>query len=187
MSRHEDLSAPRQNRRFGVHYDREAFGEFSELIARALGTARFLIFQSIVCIVWLGWNITMPDGWRFDPNPFGVLTLALSLQAAYAAPLILLAQNRQEDRDRQQLELDRAVAARTQSETEYLARELADEFTGRHHHHIMCDVCGEVRDIDIPETLEHQLDSTLAALARQSGYLITHHRVDLVGRCRKCQ
>lgn len=125
MSRREDLSAPRQNRRFGVHYDREAFGEFSELIARALGTARYLIFQSIVCFFWLGWNIVLPDGWRFDPNPFGVLTLALSLQAAYAAPLILLAQNRQEDRDSQQLELDRAVAARTQSETEYLARELA--------------------------------------------------------------
>jgi uncharacterized membrane protein len=125
MSRREDLTTPRQRRRFGVHYDREAFGEFSELIARALGTARYLIFQTFVCIVWLAWNITMPEGWRFDPNPFGVLTLALSLQAAYAAPLILLAQNRQEDRDRQQSEEDRAMAARTQAETEYLTRELA--------------------------------------------------------------
>jgi uncharacterized membrane protein len=108
-----------------VHYDREAFGAFSELIARALGTARYLIFQSFVCLFWLAWNIGMPDEWRFDPNPFGVLTLALSLQAAYAAPLILLAQNRQEDRDRQQSEEDRAMAARTQAETEYLTRELA--------------------------------------------------------------
>jgi uncharacterized membrane protein len=125
MSRREDLSTPRQRRRVGVHYDREAFGAFSELIARALGTARYLIFQSFVCLFWLAWNIGMPDEWRFDPNPFGVLTLALSLQAAYAAPLILLAQNRQEDRDRQQSEEDRAMAARTQAETEYLTRELA--------------------------------------------------------------
>jgi len=125
MSRREDLSTPRQRRRFGVHYDREAFGAFSELIARALGTARYLIFQSFVCLFWLAWNIGMPKEWRFDPNPFGVLTLALSLQAAYAAPLILLAQNRQEDRDRQQSEEDRAMAARTQAETEYLTRELA--------------------------------------------------------------
>jgi uncharacterized membrane protein len=125
MSRREDLSTPRQRRRFGVHYDREAFGAFSELIARALGTARYLIFQSFVCLFWLAWNIGMPEEWRFDPNPFGVLTLALSLQAADAAPLILLAQNRQEDRDRQQSEEDRAMAARTQAETEYLTRELA--------------------------------------------------------------
>lgn len=125
MSRREDLSTPRQRRRFGVHYDREAFGAFSELIARALGTARYLIFQSFVCLFWLAWNIGMPEEWRFDPNPFGVLTLALSLQAAYAAPLILLAQNRQEDRDRQQSEEDRAMASRTQAETEYLTRELA--------------------------------------------------------------
>ncbi len=125
MSRREDLSTPRQRRRFGVHYDREAFGAFSELIARALGTARYLIFQSFVCLFWLAWNTGMPEEWRFDPNPFGVLTLALSLQAAYAAPLILLAQNRQEDRDRQQSEEDRAIAARTQAETEYLTRELA--------------------------------------------------------------
>lgn len=79
------------------------------------------------------------------------------------------------------------VVARVQGTDEWARFELHDEFTGRHHHHIMCDSCGEVRDIDIPETLEHQLDLTLSALARQSGYLITHHRVDLVGRCRKCQ
>lgn len=79
------------------------------------------------------------------------------------------------------------VVARVQGTDEWARFELHDEFTGRHHHHIMCDVCGEVRDIDIPEPLEHQLDFTLSALARQSGYVITHHRVDLVGRCRKCQ
>ena len=125
MKRREDLTTPRRRRRLGVHYDPDAFGQFSESIARTLGTARFLIFQSIICFLWLGWNITVPEEWKFDPNPFGVLTLALSLQAAYAAPLILLAQNRQEDRDRQQSDVDRSVAARTQADTEFLARELA--------------------------------------------------------------
>jgi len=125
MRRREDLTMPRRRRRVGVHYDPDAFGQFSESIARTLGTARFLLFQSFVCVFWLTWNLTLPDEWKFDPNPFGVLTLALSLQAAYAAPLILLAQNRQEDRDRQQSELDRSVASRTQADTEFLARELA--------------------------------------------------------------
>ena len=119
------LVEDRRRRRLGIHYDPDAFGQFSESIARTLGTARFLLFQSFVCVGWLAWNIALPDEWRFDPNPFGVLTLALSLQAAYAAPLILLAQNRQEDRDRQQSEVDRSVAARTQADTEFLARELA--------------------------------------------------------------
>lgn len=124
MKRREDLSTPRQRRRVGVHYDPEAFGRFSEGIARWLGTARYLVLQTVVVIVWIIINVAVPS-WRFDKYPFILLTLALSLQAAYAAPLILLAQNRQEDRDREQLELDRAVAARTQAETEYLARELA--------------------------------------------------------------
>jgi len=125
VKRREDLSLPRQRRRLGVHYGPDAFGQFSESIARTLGTARFLLFQSFVCIAWLSWNIATPYGWHFDPNPFGVLTLTLSLQAAYAAPLILLAQNRQEDRDHQQSEVDRSVASRTQDDTEFLAREIA--------------------------------------------------------------
>lgn len=125
MRRREDLTMPRRRRRLGIHYDPDAFGQFSESIARTLGTARFLLFQSFVCLFWLTWNIALPEEWKFDPNPFGVLTLALSLQAAYAAPLILLAQNRQEDRDRQQSEVDRSVASRTQADTEFLARELA--------------------------------------------------------------
>ena len=125
MKRREDISLPRQRRRVGVHYEPDAFGQFSESIARTLGTARFLLFQSFLCVAWLAWNIVTPESWHFDHNPFGVLTLALSLQAAYAAPLILLAQNRQEDRDRQQAEVDRSVASRTQADTEFLARELA--------------------------------------------------------------
>ncbi len=126
MKRRLDLARPRRRRRqLGIHYDPDAFGEFSEAIARFLGTARFLIFQSVVIVLWLGWNLLAPMDWRFDPNPYGVLTLAVSLQAAYAAPLILLAQNRQEDREREQSSDDRKIVARTQADTEFLARELA--------------------------------------------------------------
>jgi uncharacterized membrane protein len=107
-----------------VHYDPEAFGRFSEGIARYIGTARFLVFQTAVVITWVFVNAAIGD-WRFDPYPFILLTLALSLQAAYAAPLILLAQNRQADRDREESERDRALSARTQADAEFLARELA--------------------------------------------------------------
>ena len=121
MKRREDLTTPRQRRRLGVHYDPEAFGQFSETIARTLGTARFLVFQTVFIGLWIIINRIR----EFDGKQLQLLTLLLSLQAAYAAPLILLAQNRQEQRDRLQSELDRRVAERTQVDTEFLARELA--------------------------------------------------------------
>jgi uncharacterized membrane protein len=125
MRRREDLSRPRRGRlSFGVHYDPEAFGDFSEAIARLLGTARFLVFQTAVVFAWIFINAAFHH-LRFDKYPFILLTLALSLQAAYAAPLILLAQNRQADRDRSESERDREVTTRTQADTEFLARELA--------------------------------------------------------------
>ena len=126
--RGEDLSRPRKDRRgLGIHYDTDAFGRFSEAIARFLGTARYLVFQTVVIALWIVLNIFAPDSLRFDPYGRGLvlLTLVLSLQASYAAPLILLAQNRQERRDRSQSSTDRRVAERTQSDTEFLARELA--------------------------------------------------------------
>ena len=127
MKRREDLTTPRQRRRIGVHYDPDAFGQFSESIARYLGTARFLVWQSGVIAVWVSWNLVTPDGWQFDPWGRGLvlLTLVLSLQASYAAPLILLAQNRQEQRDRMTTDNDRKTAERTQADTEFLAREIA--------------------------------------------------------------
>ena len=127
MRRREDLTRPRRRRRLGVHYDPDAFGQFSEGIARYLGTARYLVWQSAVIIVWIALNTLLPHRWQFDPWDRGLvlLTLVLSLQASYAAPLILLAQNRQEARDNQQVEDDRVLAARTQADTEFLARELA--------------------------------------------------------------
>ena len=123
MKRRNDLSTPRQRRRVGIHYDPDAFGSFSESIARFLGTGRYLVIQSFVVVTWVIVNIYEP--FQFDGYPYIFLTLILSLQASYAAPLILLAQNRQEDRDNEQLERDRSMAARTQADTEYLARELA--------------------------------------------------------------
>ncbi|MDO8363908.1 MAG: DUF1003 domain-containing protein [Actinomycetota bacterium] len=127
MKRREDLTTPRQRRRLGVHYDPDAFGQFSESIARYLGTARFLVWQSFVIGLWVTWNYALPERWQFDPNQRGLvlLTLVLSLQASYAAPLILLAQNRQETRDRMTTDNDRKTAERTQADTEFLAREIA--------------------------------------------------------------
>jgi uncharacterized membrane protein len=108
-----------------LYYDPEAFGVFSERIARFLGTARFLVYMTGFVLVWFVWNVLAPVTWRFDPYPFIFLTLILSLQASYAAPLILLAQNRQDDRDRVQYEGDRARDERNVSDTEYLTREVA--------------------------------------------------------------
>jgi uncharacterized membrane protein len=105
---------------------RDRFGRFSEAFARGMGTSGFLIGMTIFVVVWLAWNTFMPVEWQFDPRSsnFTLLTLILSLQASYAAPLILLAQNRQDDRDRVQIEQDRQRAERNLADTEYLAREV---------------------------------------------------------------
>ncbi|MFC4122391.1 DUF1003 domain-containing protein [Nonomuraea zeae] len=122
----ERLDQPRALRRsLRPHYDPEAFGRLSERIARFLGTARFIVYMTVFVAVWVIWNIAAPASLKFDPYPFIFLTLMLSLQASYAAPLILLAQNRQDDRDRVQYEQDREVAERNQAEIEYLTREIA--------------------------------------------------------------
>lgn len=127
VKRREDLTAPRASRRIGMSYDPDAFGQFSEGIARFLGTARYLVWQSAVIVLWISWNVVVPEQLQYDPWDRGLvlLTLLLSLQASYAAPLILLSQSRQEVRDRTQTENDRQMSERTQADTEYLARELA--------------------------------------------------------------
>jgi uncharacterized membrane protein len=155
VKRREDLTAPRQSRRIGVQYDADAFGRFSESIARFIGTGRFLVFQTAVIFVWIIYNLIAPRVIRFDPWGRGLvlLTLALSVQAAYAAPLILLAQNRQERRDRAQSELDREVAERTQADTEFLARELAG-------------VRLMLADVATGEELREQLEGLVAAIDR---------------------
>jgi uncharacterized membrane protein len=120
------LDQPRALRRtLRPHYDPEAFGRLSEQIARFLGTARFIVYMTVFVSVWVIWNVAAPARLTFDPYPFIFLTLMLSLQASYAAPLILLAQNRQDDRDRVQYEQDRETSERNQAEIEYLTREIA--------------------------------------------------------------
>jgi uncharacterized membrane protein len=119
-----DLSVPKGAPVRGSLYDADAFGRFSEGLARLLGTGKYLVAQTIFVIVWIALNgLVFVHHW--DPYPFILLNLAFSTQAAYAAPLILLAQNRQDERDRANIDRDRQVAARTQADTEYLARELA--------------------------------------------------------------
>ncbi|GAA3628210.1 hypothetical protein GCM10022200_08390 [Microbacterium awajiense] len=105
---------------------RDRFGRATEWIARAMGTPWFLVGLTMFCVAWLAWNTLAAEDLRFDSaaNGFTALTLMLSLQASYAAPLILLAQNRQDDRDRVQIEQDRQRAERNLADTEYLAREI---------------------------------------------------------------
>ena len=125
LSARQRLDTPRTSRRrFTPNVDVEAVGRFSESIARFLGTGRYLAIQTIFVIVWIALNLFAVK-LRWDPYPFILLNLAFSTQAAYAAPLILLAQNRQENRDRVSLEEDRRRAEQTKADTEYLARELA--------------------------------------------------------------
>jgi len=120
-TRNTGLDTPRESRRsLRPNYDPEVFGRLSERFARFLGTARFLVYMTAFVFSWVLWNSLAPSDLRFDDFP-----LILSLQASYAAPLILLAQNRQADRDRISLNEDRAQNARSIADTEYLTRELA--------------------------------------------------------------
>ena len=125
----ERLNTPGRRRRSTIptiKVDRDAFGKFAEAFARFMGTARFLFGMTVVVVVWILWNVPVgPPRPRFDPYPFIFLTLVLSLQASYAAPLILLAQNRQEARDRVISERDREQAAQSRADMDFLAREIA--------------------------------------------------------------
>ena len=126
MARNHGLDTPRESRRtLRGNYDSEAFGRLSERFARFLGTARFLVYMTVFVFTWVLWNIFAPVDLRWDDYPFIFLTLILSLQASYAAPLILLAQNRQADRDRIALNEDLGRGDRNMADTEYLTRELA--------------------------------------------------------------
>jgi uncharacterized membrane protein len=124
--RAERLDQPRAPRGLRLpRVDQETFGRVSEGIARRMGTANFLVYMTLVLAAWFLWNTLAPANLRFDPYTFTFLTLVLSLQASYAAPLILLAQNRQADRDRVALEEDRRRATMQKADTEYLTREIA--------------------------------------------------------------
>ena len=123
-SARQRLDTPRVSRSFAPRFDVEAVGRVSEQFARFLGTGRYLAIQTVFVIIWVILNVGVFT-FQWDPYPFILLNLAFSTQAAYAAPLILLAQNRQENRDRVSLDEDRRRAQQTKADTEYLARELA--------------------------------------------------------------
>lgn len=133
-SNHGDFASPqsagrRMPRAFvgtGNQNSNEVFGRWTEAVARGMGTPWFLLVLTVFCLAWLVWNTVAPSEWRFDSAALGftALTLILSLQASYAAPMILLAQNRQDDRDRVQIEQDRMRAERNLADTEFLAREV---------------------------------------------------------------
>jgi uncharacterized membrane protein len=127
-SRRPRLDTPRETRRSFVRrpaLDADAFGVFAESFARYMGTAKFLLWMSFFVAAWIAWNVLAPADLRFDEFPFIFLTLMLSLQASYAAPLILLAQNRQEQRDKVVAAQDRQANARAHADMEFLAREVA--------------------------------------------------------------
>ncbi len=130
MARKDNLSKPRGAAAAGSGYDSDAFARVAESVARFLGTGRYLAIQTIIVVLWIAINafLALDEGRKhaFDPYPFILLNLVFSTQAAYAAPLILLAQNRQTDRDKEEVERDRDTNARALAETEYLARELAE-------------------------------------------------------------
>jgi uncharacterized membrane protein len=123
MARRDDLSTPKGTPG-GPVYDPDTFGRMAERLARFLGTGRYLVAQTLIVIVWIALNVIgLVHHW--DKYPFILLNLGFSTQAAYAAPLILLAQNRQADRERDEVERDREMNARSLAETEFLAREIA--------------------------------------------------------------
>ncbi|MFM7874055.1 MAG: DUF1003 domain-containing protein [Actinomycetota bacterium] len=126
MKEKSRLSIPRESKRsLKPNYDPETLGRLSERFARFIGTARFLVYMTVFVLAWVIWNFLGPSEYRFDEYPFIFLTLLLSLQASYAAPLILLAQNRQADRDRVTSQDDRNRDERNLAVTEYMVRELA--------------------------------------------------------------
>jgi uncharacterized membrane protein len=145
-------------------YDPELFGRLSEKVARFIGSARFIGWMTAFVIAWVLWNTLAPDDLQFDPFPFIFLTLILSLQASYAAPLILLAQNRQADRDRVQYQEDRNLTERLVADTEYLTREIAAVRIATGDLATRDFLRGEVRD------LVDELSVLLAGEAERAGH-----------------
>src|ERR1700734_1302719 len=147
MARNDDLSKPRGTPG-GPQYDPDTFGRFAEGIARYLGTGRYLAIQTLVVVIWIAVNIAAV-ALRFDPYPFILLNLMFSTQAAYAAPLILLAQSRQADRDRAETERDREMNARALADADYLAREIAALRIAIEHKADRNDIADAVRELTL--------------------------------------
>jgi len=151
------LDQPRDTRRRLTRADTDRFGRFAEAFARFMGTARFLMWMTVFILAWIAWNGPWgPERPRWDAYPFIFLTLILSLQASYAAPLILLAQNRQESRDRVQYERDRRADAQSHADMEFLAREVASLRLGLGEVATRDFIRGELREL--AESLEAEPD-----------------------------
>lgn len=138
----------------------DAFGQLTEGFARFMGTPQFLMWMSVFVFLWLGWNTFMPEYMQFDPRAlnYTLLTLMLSLQASYAAPLLLLAQNRQDDRDKAVAERDRQRTQENLADTEYLTREIAALRMSMREVATRDYVRSELRDL-LEELLEGMNDS----------------------------
>ncbi len=128
MASKESLSIPQSRRRWRLPkawIDSETFGDFAEASARFMGTGRFIAYMTVFVVLWIVLNAVGIYGFAWDPYPFILLNLFFSTQASYAAPLILLAQNRQETRDKLSLDEDRRIAAQSRADMDFLAREIA--------------------------------------------------------------
>lgn len=150
----DNLSEPGRTRRWGprVHMDSETFGVFAEAFARFMGTAKFIVYMTVFVVVWIIINLVGLFGLKWDPYPFILLNLFFSTQASYAAPLILLAQNRQDLRDKVSMEQDRLVAVQSRADMDFLAREIASirmqigEIATRDF--VRGELRGELRDLE---------------------------------------
>ena len=167
--RSQRLDVPAESRRgiltwFKSWMNPETFGDVSEQAARFIGSWRFIAYMSVFVFGWIAYNVAMPAASRPDAYPFIFLTLLLSLQASYAAPLILLAQNRQADRDRVQNQYDRDRTERIVAESEYLSREVADLRVALGDVATRDFVRGELSDA--LEDLQERLDAIKAILAK---------------------
>lgn len=153
------LDSPSERLRFRNPMSGDAFGRSAEWFARIMGTPGFLVGMTIFCAVWLGWNTFLPKEMQFDPRElnYTLLTLILSLQASYAAPLLLLAQNRQDDRDRVQAEQDRQQNERNHATTDFITREIASLRLGLADVATRDFVRGEFRDV-MSEFAEHEAE-----------------------------
>ncbi|AFV89001.1 Integral membrane protein [Acidipropionibacterium acidipropionici ATCC 4875] len=163
-----DLPGPRRGSRGPrVQLDSERFGQFAESVARFMGTGKFLVYMTVIVIAWVAWNLIALVKLRWDPYPFILLNLFFSTQASYSAPLILLAQNRQEDRDRVTMAEDRRLTAQSRADMDYLAREVAalrmqmGELATRDY------IRSEMRD-EMRNELRDELRSLLSELDDQS-------------------
>jgi len=167
--RRDRIDQPREPRALRPpRIDPEAFGQWTEKVARFLGTGRYLIFQTVLIILWIAWNTLTPKPWHFDPYAFLFLTLILSLQAAYSAPLILLAQNRQDDRDRINLEEDRRQARGAMADLEYHQR-------GEQRHRQQLHEAAHLRRVEQPR--RHQVARDLQRVAAAGGGQHEHPEV----------